>query len=137
MNEQCIERCAPKRDASEFQVKDGIGLADLPRFPLRQWQQEMISGERQVIAGVYLAKVVDQLQGRQEDVWTRSARPDPDRYRGRRVHETFQAEGLSHGSEGKIPHLRIGRNLRIRQSELVKWLEEKSHSSKDKELIGF
>jgi hypothetical protein len=36
-----------------------------------------------------------------------------------------------------MPHLRIGRNVRVRQSDLLKWLEEKSHPSNDKELIGF
>lgn len=26
--------------------------------------------------------------------------------------------------KGKIPHLRIGRNIRIRESELLEWLED-------------
>ena len=27
---------------------------------------------------------------------------------------------------GKMPHLRIGRNVRIKQSEMVKWLEKQA-----------
>ena len=32
---------------------------------------------------------------------------------------------------GKMPHLRIGRNVRIRQADLLKWLEIKSRSTRE------
>lgn len=76
MNEDCIEKCAPKRDTSAFVLKKDITLQDLPPFPQSAWQNDMTGAERKAVAGVYLAKITERLQGREQTVWSRSTRPD-------------------------------------------------------------
>ena len=61
----CMEDYAVKRDCSQFEPNEVFELSDLPRFLLQQWQQKMTPKERQSIAGDYLAKIADYLQGRQ------------------------------------------------------------------------
>ncbi|MCI0563790.1 MAG: hypothetical protein MN733_35395 [Nitrososphaera sp.] len=63
MNEVCIEQCAPKRDMSHFKPDKELELEAMPRFPMRAWQEEMTSKERQACAAIYLAKAIDHLQG--------------------------------------------------------------------------
>jgi hypothetical protein len=79
MNELCIEKCAPNRSTTQFILKKDVNLSALPPFPFREWQEEMNPAERKTAAGLYLLKIVDYLQGRENDVWTRSTRPNPDR----------------------------------------------------------
>jgi hypothetical protein len=66
MNEVCIESCAIKRDCSAFEVKEELKLEDMPRFPLSQSAQ-MTKEERFTSVTVYLAKVVDHLQGVEDE----------------------------------------------------------------------
>ncbi len=81
MNEACVTKCAPQRNTSWFELKAQMELQEMPPFPLTEWQNCMTPKERQTCAGVYLAKIVDRLQGREQrsdqdmPVWTRSTRP--------------------------------------------------------------
>jgi len=35
----------------------------------------------------------------------------------------------------EIPHIKIGRNVRIRQEDLLKWLEKRSRPTRELELL--
>ncbi|MCP4425764.1 MAG: hypothetical protein GY803_14815 [Chloroflexi bacterium] len=95
MNEVCIEGCAPNRKTTQFELKKDVNLSMLPPFPFREWQEDMNPAERKTVAGLYLSKIVDRLQGRENNVWTRSTRPDPDRYRNDRVSKAVKVESVS------------------------------------------
>jgi hypothetical protein len=95
----CMEGCALKRDASRFSPKEEFALTDLPPFPLKEWQEDLTQQERQAVAGVYLAKMVDHIQGRVPDVWTRNTRPDPDGSRDCRISPNVQVESLRNDPE--------------------------------------
>ena len=60
MNEVCIEQCAPNRDCSGFEEKPNLKLTDMPRFPKTDG---MSREEKFTSVTVYLSKVVDHLQG--------------------------------------------------------------------------
>jgi len=62
MNEICVEDCAIKRDCSAFELKPNLKLEDMPRFPLKE-SGSMTREEKFTSVTVYLAKVVDHLQG--------------------------------------------------------------------------
>jgi len=64
MNQVCVESCAIKRDCSAFEMKPDLKLEDMPRFPLSQSAQ-MTKEERFTSVTIYLAMVVDNLQGRE------------------------------------------------------------------------
>jgi hypothetical protein len=66
MNEICIEHCATERDCSAFEPKPNLKLSDMPRFPLNA-SAEMTKGEKFTSVTVYLAKVVDHLQGNEDE----------------------------------------------------------------------
>ena len=66
MNEICIEHCAQKRDCSAFEPKSNLNLSDMPRFPLSD-SANMTKEERFASVTVYLAKVVDHLQGNEAE----------------------------------------------------------------------
>jgi len=65
MNEICVENCAIKRDTSAFEPKPNLKLEDMPRFPLNQ-STSMTKEEKFTAVTIYLAKVVDHLNGNQE-----------------------------------------------------------------------
>src|SRR5688572_26588009 len=62
MNEVCIEHCAITRDCSAIDPKTNLKLGDLPRFPL-EVSGNMTKEEKFTSVTVYLAKVVDHLNG--------------------------------------------------------------------------
>jgi hypothetical protein len=62
MNEICVEDCAIKRDCSAFEEKPGLNLSNMPPFPLKE-SATMTKEERFTSVTIYLAKVVDHLQG--------------------------------------------------------------------------
>ena len=62
MNEVCIEHCAITKDCSAFDPKPNLKLGDLPRFPLEA-SANMTKEEKFTSVTVYLAKVVDHLNG--------------------------------------------------------------------------
>jgi len=64
MNELCVEDCAIKRDCSAFEPKPDLNLSNMPPYPLRE-SASMTKEERFTSVTVYLAKVVDHLQGRE------------------------------------------------------------------------
>ena len=65
MNEICVEDCAVKRDCSAFELKPKLKLEDMPRFPLKE-SGSMTKEEKFTSVTVYLAKVIDHLQGNEE-----------------------------------------------------------------------
>ena len=66
MNEICIEHCATERDCSAFEPKPNLKLSDMPHFPLTD-TANMTKEERFTSVTVYLAKVVDLLQGKEDE----------------------------------------------------------------------
>jgi hypothetical protein len=64
MNEVCIEDCAIKRDCSAFEEKPNLRLTDMPRFPETK---HMTKEEKFTSVTVYLSKVVDHLQGQEDE----------------------------------------------------------------------
>jgi hypothetical protein len=64
MNEICIEDCAVKRDCSAFEPKPDLNLSNMPPFPLKE-SATMTKEERFTSVTIYLAKMVDHLQGRE------------------------------------------------------------------------
>jgi hypothetical protein len=62
MNEICIEDCALKRDCSAFEPKPNLKLTGMPRFPLEE-SANMTKEEKFISVTIYLAKVIDHLQG--------------------------------------------------------------------------
>jgi hypothetical protein len=68
MNEICVEQCAIKRDCSGFEPKPDLRLSDMPHFPLTE-SANMTKEERFTSVTVYLAKVVDHLQGRDAELY--------------------------------------------------------------------
>ena len=64
MNEICIEACAVKRDCSAFEEKPNLKLVDMPRFPKTEG---MTREEKFTSVTIYLSKVVDHLQGIEDE----------------------------------------------------------------------
>ena len=64
MSEMCCEHCAIKRDTSYFEPKPDLNLSNMPPFPLKE-SATMTREERFTSVTVYLAKMVDHLQGRE------------------------------------------------------------------------
>ena len=82
MNEICIEDCALKRDCSAFEPKPNLKLSDMPRFPLKE-SGSMTKEEKFTSVTIYLAKVVDHLQGKEDEehsftIYHSPQRVDPD-----------------------------------------------------------
>lgn len=63
MVDVCVEECAPEGDYCHFELKEGVNLSDMPRFPTEEFLNQMPPKVRQVVVAVYLAKMVDHLQG--------------------------------------------------------------------------
>src|SRR6266508_4093149 len=66
MNQVCIEHCAIIRNCSGFEMKPGINLIDMPRFPIDQIGS-MTKEEKFTSVAVYIAKTVDHLKGVQDE----------------------------------------------------------------------
>jgi hypothetical protein len=63
MTDICIGACAPAGDYRHFDIKSGMNLSDMPRFPTEEFVNQMPPKVKTLVAGIYLAKVVDHLQG--------------------------------------------------------------------------
>lgn len=96
-NQACVEICAPRHDSSWFSSKKEISLLSMTRFPLREWMEVMTKEERATSIVIYLAKVVDILQG------DMSERENFYHTGSGRVSETFKIQGLHLGKNGKDP----------------------------------
>ena len=64
MNEICIENCAVNRNCSAFEPRSDLNLSNMPPFPLKE-SATMTKEEKFTSVTIYLAKVVDHLQGRE------------------------------------------------------------------------
>ncbi len=64
MNDMCLESCAIKRDCSRFEPAKGLKLIDLPRFPN---SADLTREEKFTVVALYLEKIVDHLQGTEDD----------------------------------------------------------------------
>jgi hypothetical protein len=72
MSEKCVEHCAIKRDCSYFESRRNIKLINLPPFPKTT---EMTRAEKFTLVTLYLEKIVDHLQGVNDEYIT-VRRPD-------------------------------------------------------------
>ena len=55
--------CAPKRNASGFELKEGVTFSTLPRFSLHEWNNKMTAKERQAMVGVRMKLLEDHIRG--------------------------------------------------------------------------
>ena len=62
MNQVCVENCAIVRDTSYFELKPGVNMENIPRYPLDETER-MTKDEKFTSVVVYLSKVVDHLKG--------------------------------------------------------------------------
>src|SRR5688572_5189743 len=92
MNEICVESCAVKRDCSAFEPKPNLNLSDMPRFPETK---HMTKEEKFTSVTVYLSKVVDHLQGKEnEPIYTPTRRTNFDHSRNSTLFENIKVEDL-------------------------------------------
>jgi hypothetical protein len=88
-----------------FVLRKGVNLEDMPPFPLDEFLHQMPPKVRQVVAAVYLAKIVDFLQGRYEDELPRFTYSQ----NGRRVLDRFPLTALFDGAaEENSAHPSLG-----------------------------
>jgi len=73
MGEMCIERCVPAKDYSWFELKE-INFQDLPPFPIEEFSNGMPAKVRGLVVAAYLKKIVDFLQGVEDERVTYSER---------------------------------------------------------------
>jgi hypothetical protein len=62
MNEVCIEECSPNRDCSSFELREDIGLLEMPGYPDTS---RLTWKERFVIEEAYTRKLTEHLQGKE------------------------------------------------------------------------
>ena len=62
-NVACVYDCARNRDGRYFLPEDDLTLNDIAPFPLQEWNWNMSAKERQKIAGLYIAKLVEAVTG--------------------------------------------------------------------------
>jgi hypothetical protein len=98
MNEVCIEHCAIKRDCSFFEAKPNLKLIDMPRFPDTRG---MTKEEKFTSVTIYLAKVVDHLQGAEDEYPYR--RPNIHDPRGSLLPQNVQIKDLLPHKEEEVP----------------------------------
>jgi hypothetical protein len=106
MNEVCIEHCAIERDCSYFEPKPNLKLSDMPRFPLKE-SESMTKEEKFTAVTVYLSKVVDHLQGKEnEPIFTPTRRTNFDHSRNSTLFENIKVKDLlsSFHQEGNTAH---------------------------------
>lgn len=63
MTDLCLESCALERKGRWFELRKDLSIADMPRFPIDEFVNDMTADERKIILGSYTAKLVDQAQG--------------------------------------------------------------------------
>jgi hypothetical protein len=108
MNEICIESCAAKRDCSGFELKPGINLIDMPRFPIDEIGS-MTKEEKFISVAVYIAKTVDHLKGVQDEPKSSPLRrPNHDSSTGGEVSANLKVEDLLPDLAAGAASLEIG-----------------------------
>ena len=95
MNEICIEHCAIKRDCSAFEPAKSLKLIDMPKFPNTA---NMTREEKFTSVTIYLAKIVDHLQGEPDEYIYPIRRPDLHSAGSRSLPENFKIQDL-------LPHI--------------------------------
>ena len=63
----CIYDCAGEREGRFFVPDPDLTLEDMAPFPIHDWQINSSPKERQVMAGAYLAKLVERVTGIPQD----------------------------------------------------------------------
>lgn len=66
LSDLCNEDCAVAGDCRHFKLKRGVKLQHLARFPLEEFLDGMPAHVRQIVIGIYMAKISDYLQDRDE-----------------------------------------------------------------------
>jgi hypothetical protein len=120
MNEMCVEDCALKRDCSYFEPKPNLKLIDMPKFPVTK---DMTKEEKFTSVTIYLSKVVDHLQGVDDEPFP-YRRPYHDRTASSKVSANIEIKGILHGFSESVTSLPATENVRIRMSDLKKWLDQ-------------
>jgi hypothetical protein len=59
----CMEDCTPARDYRHVKHTRDCEIYELPRFPLKEFLEEMHPNVSRIVAAIHLAQVVDHLQG--------------------------------------------------------------------------
>jgi hypothetical protein len=90
MNQVCVENCTLKRDTSAFELTQGLKLIDMPKFPD---PKGMTREEKFAVVAVYLTKVVETLQG-VEDEYITVRKSSIDRSPSRKVSPVVQVKNL-------------------------------------------
>jgi hypothetical protein len=120
MNEACVEHCAIKRDCSAFEPKKDLKLIDMPRFPNTE---KMTKEEKFASVTIYLAKVVDHLQGeKDEPSYPALRRPNHDNSAGSGLPANLEIQDLLSGVQEKNSPHPLGterESSEIRPSEVV------------------
>ena len=60
----CAYHCAKTRQGIYFLLIPALSIENMPPFPLDDWIHNTSPKERQIIAGAYLTKLVEQAQGK-------------------------------------------------------------------------
>jgi hypothetical protein len=109
MNEVCVEHCAIKRDCSAFEPKPNLTLGDMPRFPLKE-SGNMTREERFTSVTIYLSKVIDHLQGNEDEhtVYPPLRRQDFHSTGSRHLPENLKVEDLLSGISQADSSLEVG-----------------------------
>jgi len=94
----------------------------MPHFPETTG---MTKEERFTSVTVYLAKIADHLQGVPDEYLYPIPRPHSRRAAGRAGSAVVQVKIYYLISRKQFPHLRLGKNVRVRESDLQKWLSQR------------
>ena len=87
----CIEHCAVNRDCSGFEPKPNLKLIDLPRFPETK---DMTREEKFTSVTIYLSKVVDYVQRKDDEYTYPIFRPNLYRARSSSLPQNIKIEDL-------------------------------------------
>lgn len=60
----CVKHCARTREGIYFLLDPTVPIEEMPEFPINDWIHNTSPKERQIIAGVYLTKLVEKAQGK-------------------------------------------------------------------------
>ncbi|HRJ74838.1 MAG TPA: hypothetical protein PLX90_02525 [Anaerolineales bacterium] len=97
MSEICIESCAITRDMTGFDPKPNLSLLDMSRFPITG-PSNMTKEERYTIVSIYLSKIVDYLQGvENENQHIIAGRSDFDHSRSSHISKVIEIKDLLSG----------------------------------------
>jgi hypothetical protein len=99
MLDVCVEHCAVKRDTSEFELKPGLTLSDMPRFPDTKG---MTGSEKFTVMTVYLSAIVDQMQGVPQNEYYVTRRPRINNPPGSQVSSAIPIQDLLHGFQEAV-----------------------------------